>query len=83
MSSIFAFQVAEPILVEPVQASVDYDEQTQLAVWHSDNDAALVQLRCTGYPAGIYISCVDIWRFGCAPTGLNPGSGYGYRCDPT
>ncbi|MEJ3653262.1 hypothetical protein WEH80_18625 [Actinomycetes bacterium KLBMP 9759] len=82
MSSLFAFQVAEPIIEQPTEVRVHYDEDTQLSVWQSDNNAAMVTLVCTGYPAGLYISCVNTVRFGCTPGPQNTGSGYGYRCDP-
>ena len=80
MSTIFAFQVAEPIVAEPIQASVRYDEDAQVSVWSSDGDAALRTQWCTGYPAGRYLSCRTYSSI-CAPSNPNPGAGYGYRCD--
>jgi hypothetical protein len=84
MSSVFAFQVAEPIGTGPASAlaQVRYDDESQTSVWQGGADA-IMQARvaeCSGYPAGEYDSCEAELSY-CILGPVNTGLGYGYVCD--
>ena len=85
MNSVFAFAVAQPIETDETTAPVEgrYDTETQTMVWAGEADAVLAGSYCTGYPAGLYLSCVNHpgippW---CNAYNPNPGASWGYRCD--